>query len=223
MSEFDQSLLKKALADARLPVNGGGASGLSVRLQEIRDQHLPRATAEIENKALERIGSDMITLIQRIETEISEDNLGSLRVILQPPGEIELIDYLNRSLEVVKAWLIGEESGKSGQKAETTLFVKLYDLYVDLTGSTKIGSDKGGPLYRFVLTCAQLVDDQIRDPGSNAFRSRLIKALKRRDKLQDLSVLADKITQRMTAGRVTRKRGNPDHGYMCNQNISKKV
>jgi len=198
---FDQSLLKKALGNLRLPVTEEGVSDLSARLQAIRDLRLPYAKIESQNAALLRICSAVTALIETVEAELAEDKTGLLPVLLTAPRELaklSLIDYLHCSLRVTMASLVAEERGR--QRPETTLFVSLYDLYADLTGRKQIGRD--GPLYSFTITCARLLDDQIRDPGPDAFRGRLIKALKRR---ADLSMLVDKITVRMGCNQKARK------------------
>jgi hypothetical protein len=69
--------------------------------------------------------------------------------------------------------------GVRGENPETWLFVQLYDLYVNVTGSKRIGVD--GPLYSFIREKVRFIDKNVVVPEPIVFRSRLRAALKRRD------------------------------------------
>jgi hypothetical protein len=72
---------------------------------------------------------------------------------------------------------------------ETWLFFELYKLYCSISKKTKLGNDKGGPLYRFVKACAPLIWDKIEIPDPPAFRACLRAAIKRRkDKTVEIPV-----------------------------------
>jgi hypothetical protein len=63
---------------------------------------------------------------------------------------------------------------RAGDDPETTLFMHLRDVYVELSGKTGISED--GPLHRFAKACAKLIDESIVLPQPQSLR----KALKRR-------------------------------------------
>jgi hypothetical protein len=68
--------------------------------------------------------------------------------------------------------------GKRSEAAETGLFVRLRELYIELGGPNKIGSK--GPLYRFVSACVDVMGIGISVPEPESFRILMMKALGRR-------------------------------------------
>jgi hypothetical protein len=93
-----------------------------------------------------------------------------------------LIDGLNQ-VEIEHKGLFDSQEIRSAKKArgenpQTRLFLRLRDLYMKLGGSSEIGS--GGPLYRFVSACVDVIGGDISVPSKESFRLLMVKALKRR-------------------------------------------
>jgi hypothetical protein len=64
---------------------------------------------------------------------------------------------------------------------KTWLFLELRELYMALSGRTKIG--RGGPLYRFITKAVTLVFEDIEVPNQDNMYGVLLAAVKRRKKL----------------------------------------
>jgi hypothetical protein len=70
-----------------------------------------------------------------------------------------------------------EKNGRE-ENPQTRLFLRLRELYMEFGGSSEIGS--GGPLYRFVSACVDVIGGDISVPSKESFRLLMVKALKRR-------------------------------------------
>jgi hypothetical protein len=169
---LDRDGLKRALEDAgALRVNDDivegaawrifGASLVLWRCDEMMDRHL---------KKLRRLHSAL--------TEWADDESSladaTTRLADRVGGLIQLEEFCNR------------HERKRGEEPLTTFYVRLYHLYVTVSGRRGLGNNKnGGPVYRFVRDCCALVDPSI-VVGERGFRQRLAGGIARRAGVQKL-------------------------------------
>jgi hypothetical protein len=73
-----------------------------------------------------------------------------------------------------------ETRRRRGEGRETGLFISLRELYKELGGSNRIGSN--GPLYRFVSACVDAMGTGISVPEPESFRILMMKAQRRRQR-----------------------------------------
>jgi len=78
-----------------------------------------------------------------------------------------------------------ETRSRRGKTPETELFLWLRDLFVTLGGGHGPGA-VGGPLYRFVSACVELIDKGISMPGPESFLPLIRKAIFSRQQNQSL-------------------------------------
>jgi hypothetical protein len=96
-------------------------------------------------------------------------------------GAIEVERFYARADEALGTEIHGER----GKTPETELFLRLRDLFVTLGGGRGPGA-VGGPLYRFVSACVELIDKEISMPAPKTFLSLIRKAIITRQQNQTM-------------------------------------
>jgi hypothetical protein len=96
-------------------------------------------------------------------------------------GAIEAERFYARTDEALGT----EIHGGRGKAPETELFLRLRDLFVTLGGGRGPGA-VGGPLYRFVSACVELIDKGISMPAPKTFLSLIRKAIITRQQNQTM-------------------------------------
>jgi hypothetical protein len=113
---------------------------------------------------------------QAIEKELEEENKVQDEITdeLQPqPDECEIRRRV--AAAVLLSSLVASKR-KHGQTAETKLFLKLRELFIDLGGSNALSSKS---LYKFVKACSMTIDEKIRIPSQVSFWDLIKKATRR--------------------------------------------
>jgi hypothetical protein len=136
-------------------------------------------------KELSRLHRTSRTTLDILDADMT--GLGQIEVLLSDAWDgsgfrefVEQLRSLSSRLELVLTMLDQNTAiRKRRQDPETWFFLAVYELFVMLTRDAEPGI--AGPLHRFTIRCAALVDKRIEVPKSeNSFRKRLKAALDRR-------------------------------------------
>jgi hypothetical protein len=97
-------------------------------------------------------------------------------------AERDNAERMGRLLETGAKIMIDRGTKIPGKTELSTYLCRgLRNLYVDLTGKTEIGNDKGGPLHRHARLWAALIDPEFPFPEPAAFRLAVRRGTKRVD------------------------------------------
>lgn len=136
-------------------------------------------------KELSRLHRASRTILGILDADTT--GLGQIEVLLSDAWDgsglrefVEELRSVSSRLELVLTMLDQNTAiRKRRQDPETWFFLAVYELFAMLTRDAEPGI--AGPLHRFTISCAALVDKRIEVPKSeNSFRKRLKAALDRR-------------------------------------------
>jgi hypothetical protein len=185
---LDNEKLQAALVAAKIPVNDMTLGTLGTCLDTLR-RHYPLHRAIGVAKSDIQLRDELERLCGALETAISvlEDDLAGtcqIEVLLTNSWRGSHIRLLLDELQTLRASVasVHQVSQRHGtpqtrsQTPETEIFLRLHSLFAEL-----IEAEPGiaGPLHRFTVHCAALIDPDIVVPPEGSWRRRLCAALKR--------------------------------------------